>query len=59
MLKLIIGMAIDVYGYDPKSNRNRATGDKNGISAKILMSSGIDITDDTIRKYLNEAKNLL
>jgi hypothetical protein len=28
MLKLIIGMAIDAYGYDPESNRNSASGDK-------------------------------
>lgn len=26
MLKLIIGMAIDAYGYDPKSSHNKATG---------------------------------
>lgn len=59
MLKLIIGMAIDAYGYNPNSPRNSATGDKNGISAKILSKCGISISDDTIRKYLNEAKKLL
>lgn len=58
MLKLIIGMAIDAYGYDPKSNRNQATGDKNGISAK-LKTHGINVNDDTIRKYLTEAKEIL
>ncbi|MGZ8157940.1 MAG: hypothetical protein ACXWT1_16440 [Methylobacter sp.] len=58
MLKLIIGMAIDAYGYNPESNRNSATGDKNGISAK-LQTHGISIIDDTIRKYLTEAKKLI
>ena len=58
MLKIIIGMAIDAYGYDPKSNRNQATGEKNGISAK-LKTHDINVTDDTIRKYLTEAKELL
>jgi hypothetical protein len=55
MLKLIQGMAIDAYGYDPESTRNSATGDKNGISTK-LRTRGINIDADTIRKYLNAAK---
>lgn len=58
MLKLIIGMAIDAYGYKPDNIRNSATGDKNGISAK-LRTQGISISDDTVRKYLTEAKKLL
>ena len=58
MLKLIIGMAIDAYGYDPKNSRNSATGDKNGISAK-LQAHNINISDDTIRKYLTEAKEIV
>ncbi|NOU14228.1 MAG: hypothetical protein HOO92_09770 [Methylococcaceae bacterium] len=58
MLKLIIGMAIDGYGYDQNNTRNSATGEKNGISAK-LKTRGININDDTIRKYLNEAKELI
>lgn len=59
MLKLIIGMAIDAYDYDPTCSRNPLTGGKNtGLSEKLALR-GISITDDTIRKYLNEAKNLL
>lgn len=58
LLRLVIGMAIDAYGYDPNKSRNSATGDKNGISAK-LQARGISISDETIRKYLTEAKNLL
>lgn len=56
MLKLIIGMAIHAYGYDPAAAKNTATGDKNGISAK-LATHEISIDPDTIRKYLNEAKD--
>ena len=59
MLKLIIGMAMDAYTYDPKSSRNELTGNnKNSLSAKLALK-GIIITDDTIRKYLKEAKNIL
>jgi hypothetical protein len=59
MLKLIIGMAMDAYGYDPDKTRNDSTGNnKNSISAK-MQTRGITISDDTIRKYLNEAKDLI
>jgi hypothetical protein len=59
MLKLIIGMAIDAYGYEPDKPKNSASGNnKNSISAK-LQTRGISISDDTIRKYLTEAKNIL
>jgi hypothetical protein len=58
MLKLILGMAIDAYDYNPKASRNSATGDKNGISAK-LATRNINIDPDTVRKYLTEAKELL
>lgn len=58
MLKLIIGMAIDAYSYNPQNTRNSLTGDKNGLSAR-LQTHGININDDTIRKYLREAKELL
>jgi hypothetical protein len=59
MLKLIIGMAIDAYGYEPDKSRNDLTGNnKNSLSAK-MQTHGINISDDTIRKYLNEAKELI
>lgn len=59
MLKLIIGMAIDAYGYEPDKNRNNLTGNnKNSLNAK-LQTHGINISDDTIRKYLKEAKELI
>lgn len=59
MLKLIIGMAIDAYGYNPKASKNTATGNnKNGISAR-LQTRGINVSDDTIRRILNKAKDIL
>lgn len=59
MLKLIYGMARHAYQYDPESNRNEATGNnKNSISSTI-SEYGINISDETIRKFLKEAKELL
>ena len=59
MLKLIIGMAIDGYGYDRNNSRNSLTGGKsNGLSAK-LQKHGITISDDTIRKYFKAANELI
>lgn len=57
MLKLILGMAMDAYEYKPDKLRNSLTGEKNGLSAK-LQTVGINVGDDTIRKYLSEAKKL-
>ena len=59
MLKLIIGMAMDGYSYEPKKPRSDLTGNSNNsLSAKLALK-GISISDDTIRKYFNEAKELL
>lgn len=55
LLKLVIGMAIRGYGFDPKSSRS-------GTAAEIagdLHTSGLSLDADTVRKYLNEAKELL
>ena len=58
MLETILGMAIHAYGYDPSSSRNNATGtNKNSIYAGI-QAAGLNVTDDTIRGYLKEAKEL-
>lgn len=55
LLKLIAGMAVDGYGYDPKAS-------KSPVPKEIessLSQLGISITDDTIRKWLKEAAELL
>lgn len=58
LLKMLLGMAIDSYGYKVASSRQSATGNnKDGIRA-ALQSLNLDVTDDTIRKYLNEATEL-
>ncbi|WP_394888438.1 hypothetical protein ACG873_24765 [Mesorhizobium sp. AaZ16] len=55
LLKLIIGMAVDGYGYDPKAVKSPI--------AKELSDSlerlGISLNDDTIRNFLKQAKDLL
>jgi len=56
LLKLVLGMAMDKYGYDPTVTRNKATGNNNGsIRAGLQSFDGLDVSDDTIRKYLDEA----
>lgn len=55
LLKIIIGMAIDKYHYDPKAIKGSAvTKIKDG-----LERAGFKITDDTIRDKLQEAKKYL
>jgi hypothetical protein len=55
MLKLIIGLACGVYGYDPGAARNTATGE----IKRDLERIGLAIDDDTIRKYLREGADLV
>ena len=55
LLKLILGMSVDRYGYRVGEKRNSATGEKgNSISARLDLL-GIKLDPDTIRKYLKEA----
>lgn len=54
-MKLVIGMAIKGYGYDPKSGRSPFAKDVAGDLALI----GLPLDEDTVRKYLAEAKELL
>ncbi len=55
LLKLIIGMAIGGYGYDPKVSRSPTAKD----IASDLELHGVSLDEDTVRKYLAEAKELL
>lgn len=50
-LKLIIGMAVKKYRYDPKAARNSAVTN----IANDLNELGIGIDVDTVRKWLKEA----
>ncbi len=55
LLKLIIGMAIDSYGYDPKSSRSTTAKE----IAYDLVRTGLTLDEDTIRKYLQMAREVL
>jgi hypothetical protein len=55
MLKAIFGMAVRGYSYNPADKRGK-------IVAEIvsdLQLEGISLSDDTIRRYLKEARDLL
>lgn len=54
--RLILGMAMDKYNYDPYSESNKATGNGKESIAHGLEKQGLPLSDDTIRKYLNVAK---
>ncbi|MDD5268030.1 MAG: hypothetical protein PHO08_13030 [Methylococcales bacterium] len=58
MLKLIIGMAIDGYRYDPNSTRNTATGNNKGSIKAALEMLGLSADEKTISKYLKQAAEL-
>lgn len=55
MLAIILGMAIDAYGYDPNKERNKATGENAGSVHAAVTKLGLSVDADTIRKYLGEA----
>jgi hypothetical protein len=55
MLKLIIGMAIKGYRYDPKAKRNDSVRE----ITDDLEECGVALSDDTIRKYLTEGAELV
>ena len=55
MLKAIFGMAVRGYSYNPADKRSK-------IVAEIVSDlelQGIRLSDDTIRRYLKEARDLL
>jgi hypothetical protein len=51
LLKLVIGMAMAGYRYDPKAKRNDAVTE----IYSDLLGLGIELSDDTIRRFLREA----
>lgn len=54
-LKLIIGMAVNGYGYDPTATRS----DKPSEVASDLHKLGLSIDPDTVRKWLKEGAELM
>lgn len=55
LLKMIIGMAIGYHGHDPKAARSGTAKD----IASDLAVAGVPLDEDTVRKYLAEARELL
>jgi hypothetical protein len=54
LLKLVLGMAVDGYGYDPKASRSSIPKEIAGH----LELHGLRIDEDTVRRWLNEAKEV-
>jgi hypothetical protein len=55
LLKIVIGLAIDTLGFDPNASRSPAAAEIAGILAPL----GVPLDEDTVRKYLQEARDLL
>ena len=53
LLKLVIGMAIKGYKYEPFASKSTVTKE----IADDLAALDISVSDDTIRKYLKQATN--
>ena len=55
LLKLVIGMAIRGYGYDPSQRRSETVSE----IAADLDRAGVGLDVDTVRKWIREASELL
>ena len=55
LLKLVIGLSIGGYGYDPKATRS----EKPAEIASDLAKIGVALDVDTVRKWLAQARDLL
>lgn len=55
MLTLILAMAVKKYHFDPTKTKNSATANIASATAEI----GLKLDEDTVRKFLNEAKLLM
>jgi hypothetical protein len=54
-LKVVIGMAVGGYSYDPKAGRS----DRPTEIAGDLERAGVPLDVDTVRKWLRESAELL
>lgn len=55
LLKMVIGMAVAGYAYDPAANRSPTSRE----IADDLATKGIQLDEDTVRRWLKEAKDHL
>jgi hypothetical protein len=51
LLKIVLGLAMDCYGYQPNAPRTSTARE----IADALELKGISVSEDTVRKYLGEA----
>ena len=58
LLKMILGMAVSKYDYDPSAVQNSATGKNKHSIQSDLDLIGVTLDADTIRNHLNSAKEL-
>jgi hypothetical protein len=56
LLRMVLGMAVDKYGYIPGADKNRATGSNAGSIPAALDDLELSVDSDTVRKYLHEAE---
>ncbi|PHQ24782.1 hypothetical protein CLH62_14560 [Marinobacter guineae] len=55
LYKIILGMAMAKYDYNPESRRNSATGENAGSISADLEEAGLSVDADTIREHLKAA----
>ncbi len=55
LYKIIIGMAVGKYGYNPNATRNNAVTD----IVRDLEATDVQVSDETVRKYLRLASQQL
>lgn len=55
LYKMILGMAIEKYGYNPEGSRNSATGQNAGSICADLEKAGLPVDAETIKKKLEAA----
>lgn len=55
LLKLVIGMAVEGYKFNPKAGRSDVTGE----ITKDLERAGVPLDSDTVRKWVREGADLL
>ncbi len=55
LLKMIVGMAIDGYGFDPAANRSPVPKE----ISDILAEKGMSLDADTVRRWLKEGAEIL
>lgn len=57
LLKIIYGMAVKKYDYNPSAAKNSATGEKSGSIFDDLEKLGLRVSSDAIRRHLVAAVN--